>query len=143
MDCLSVFDFFVGLALKGLIFLLSYIMPDLYLYFFVMFIFTYTFDVKFNCCKLFFRNKITYLLTYLLTYFYKSFLIRENKRQSTWHLLYKQWFRKCYNVYEDYIKFDKNRQKTEKAHKNSFLKESIENTDLHKPIMSKIMTTRQ
>ena len=64
MDCLSVFDRFVGLALKGLIFFLSYIMLDLYLYFFVMFIFTYTFDVKFNSYKLFFRNKIgDYLLS--------------------------------------------------------------------------------
>ena len=64
MDCLSEFDRFVGLALKGLIFFLSYIMLDLYLYFFVMFIFTYTFDVKFNSYKLFFRNKIgDYLLS--------------------------------------------------------------------------------
>ena len=33
-----------------------------------MLIFTFTFDGKFICCKLFFRNKKNYLLTYLLTY---------------------------------------------------------------------------
>ena len=63
--CLSVFDCFVGLALNGIIFLLLYIMFDLYLYFFINFIFTFTLDRKFICCKLF--SEINYLLS-LLTY---------------------------------------------------------------------------
>ena len=29
-----------------------------------------------------------------------------DKEQSSWHLLYKQWFYWCYKVDEDYIKFD-------------------------------------
>ena len=60
-----------------------------------------------------------------------------------WHLLYKEPLCKCYKVYEDYIKFDTKRHKTEKAQKGSFPKESVENVDLHKPIMSKIMTTHE
>ena len=56
MDCLSVFDHFVALAHKGLIFLLLYVMLDLHLYFFVMFIFTFSFDGKFIYCKHFFRK---------------------------------------------------------------------------------------
>ena len=62
-------------------------------------------------------------------------------KQNTWHLLYKQRFCKCCKAYEDYIKFDKNSQKTESAHKNSYPKELVENAHLDKPIMSKIMTT--
>ena len=64
-QCLSVFDCFVGLALNGIIFLLLYIMFDLYLYFFLNFIFAFTLDIKFICCKLF--SEINYLLS-LLTY---------------------------------------------------------------------------
>ena len=71
MDGLSVFDHFVGLALKGLIFLVLHIMFDLYLYFFVMFRFTFTFDGKFICCKLFLE--INKLLTYL--YYATSLII--------------------------------------------------------------------
>ena len=34
-------------------------------------------------------------------------------------------------------------KKTEKTHKNSFPKESVENANLYKSIMSKIMTTHE
>ena len=62
MDCLSVFDRFVGLAHKGLIFLLLYIMLDLYLYFFVMFIFTFTLMENLFIVRFF--SEINKLLTY-------------------------------------------------------------------------------
>ena len=32
------------------------------------------------------------------------------------------------------------RQKTQNTEKNSFLKECVENADLHKPVLNKIMT---
>ena len=63
---LSVIDRFVGLVLKGLIFLLLHIILGLYLYFLVKFIFTFTFHGKFIWFKLF--SEINY-------FFHNIFLI--------------------------------------------------------------------
>ena len=65
------------------------------------------------------------------------------QKQSTWHLLYKQWLYKCYEVHEDQIEFQteqvENTTSAERQ-KNSFPKEKVENEDLHKFILNKIMT---
>ena len=66
------------------------------------------------------------------------------KTQSTWHLLYKQWLYKCYKVYEDYIEFDTEQVESTKSaerQKNSFPKEKVENEDLCKPVLNKIVST--
>ena len=57
------------------------------------------------------------------------------------HLLCKQLSYKCYKVYEDY----RDRFKIEQAErqKTSFPKECVENAELYKPVINKIMTTHE
>ena len=47
---------------------------------------------------------------------------------------------KCHKVYEGCIKFNSTQCKSAKRQKTSFTKESVENADLYKPVLSKIMT---
>ena len=49
---------------------------------------------------------------------------------------------KCYKVYEGYMEFDTT-QKVQKEKKTSFPKESVENADLYKTVLNKIMTTHE
>ena len=68
------------------------------------------------------------------------------KTQSTWHLLYEQWLCKYYKAYEDYIKLATERPENTKSaerYKTSFPKETIENVDLYKPVLNKIMTIHE
>ena len=62
----------------------------------------------------------------------------------------KQWLCKCFTVYEDYIEsWNYNRiqhvqvenTKSAEKQKTCFPKESVENADLHKLVLNKIMTT--
>ena len=55
-------------------------------------------------------------------------------------LLYKQWLYECYKVYEDYIELDT--EQTENTKKRRKI-ESVENADLYKPVLNKIMTTHE
>ena len=57
-----------------------------------------------------------------------------------WRLLYKQWLYECYKVYEDYIELDT--EQTENTKKRRKI-ESVENADLYKPVLNKIMTTHE
>ena len=68
------------------------------------------------------------------------------KTENTWHGPHKQRLYKCYKVYEDYVKFDTEQaEKTKSAErqKTIFPKESVENTDLHKLVLKRIMTTHE
>ena len=47
----------------------------------------------------------------------------------------------CHKVYENYIKFNSTQCKKPRKTKASFIKELVENADLHKPLYDKIMTT--
>ena len=57
-------------------------------------------------------------------------------------VLYKHRLCKCYKVYEGNIELD-TMQKAQKDKKTSFPKESVENVDLYKPVLNKIMTTHK
>ena len=60
------------------------------------------------------------------------------------HLPDKHWLCKYYKVYEDFIEFDTEQVENTKSaerQKTGFPKESVENADLHKPALKKIMTT--
>ena len=47
----------------------------------------------------------------------------------------------CHKVYENYIKFNSTQFKKPRKTKASFIKELVENADLHKSLYDKIMTT--
>ena len=52
---------------------------------------------------------------------------------------------KCYKVYEDYIELDTEQIENTKCaerKKTSFPKESVENADLYKSVLNKIIITR-
>ena len=52
---------------------------------------------------------------------------------------------KCYKVYEDYIELDTEQTENTKCaerKKTSFPKESVENADLYKSVLNKIIITR-
>ena len=53
---------------------------------------------------------------------------------------------KCYKVHENYIKFDREKAENTKiaeVQKTSFSNKQVENADLHKPVLKKIMTTHK
>ena len=69
-------------------------------------------------------------------------LISDNKSKE--YLTWTQWLCKCFNVYQDYIKFDTEQaENTKRAEwqKASFPKGSVENAHFYKLILNKIMAT--
>ena len=63
------------------------------------------------------------------------------KNHSSWLLLYKQWLSKCYNVYQDYIKF--NTEQAENTKSAEKQKNKLEDTDLYKPVLNKLGTKQE
>ena len=60
---------------------------------------------------------------------------------NTWNL-YKQWLRRCYKVYKEGTENKTLQTKVIEKWKTSFPKEQAQNSELCKPLSSKIMITR-